>query len=152
MANISTDVFMEIQGGICMKEGKKSMLNNLKKHIDTKKIETVAYVKEHRWEMFRTAVFAMVLVVSHTTGFCTLGKDIDTGMPWDTAVNKIQSSMVGGLAKTGATVGTVASVWMWYNGADLSKTALKITMAATTLLAAPTALEKLSGAASGCLF
>lgn len=117
-----------------------------------KKEAVVVYVKENRWELIRIAAFMVIFVVPHVTGYCTLGKDIDTGMPWDTAVNKIQSSVVGGLAKAGATIGTFGTVWMWYNGADLSKTALKGTIGATSLLAIPTVLEKLSGVASGCLF
>lgn len=125
---------------------------NFKPRNVLKKEVVVAFVKENRWEIIRLAAFVAIFVVPHVTGYCTLGKDIDTGMPWDTAINKIQSSAVGGLAKAGATVGTFATVWMWYNGADLSKTALKGTMGATTLLAVPTVLEKLSGAASGCLF
>lgn len=127
-------------------------LEKIKPRTVLKKEAVIAYVKENRWELIRMAAFVAIFVVPHVTGYCTLGKDIDTGMPWDTGVNKIQSSVVGGLAKAGATIGTFATVWMWYNGADLSKTALKGTMGATSLLAAPTLLEKLSGAASGCLF
>ena len=110
-----------------------------------------AWIKRNRWALLRIAVLTAVAVLPEAAGFAS---DIKTGMPWDTGVNKLQSSLTGPLPKAGSAISLSTAGLLWMFGESrVTQTAMRVALGSGLALSAPSAVSALSGVTvSGCLF
>lgn len=119
----------------------------VKRHIQ----KTGRFVRDNKW------CFVQLAVMVSWQGVCgaTIGGDINTGMPFDSGVNVMQSALTGPLPKAGSviSIATGASMWMFGQG-QISQTAIRATLGSGVALGAPSALAALAGPGigSGCIF
>lgn len=134
-----------------MKEEKKSkVIKGLKKCT----VRTARYLSEHKVELYQIAFFAVLLSIPHATSFASdIGKDISTGLPWDTGINKVQTALTSEIPKvaSGASIATGGMLWMFGQN-DIAKTAMRATLGSGIVLGAPSAVQALVSSGSGCLF
>ncbi len=103
------------------------------------------------------------LLAAFGIGLCFLPNEalastsaVNTGMPWDTGVNKMFQSLTGPLAQaaSGISIATGGAMWMMGAESQVTKLIMRCALGSGVALAAPSAVSALSGttiAAAGCL-
>lgn len=114
--------------------------------------KSCSFLNENKWCFIQMGV----MISLHSVCSATVGTDINTGMPWDTGINKLQTALTGPIPKAGSAIAIAiaASLWMFGSGGQMTNVAIRTALGSGIALSAPTAVTALagSGTGSGCIF